>query len=105
MTAIAQYPGPGVAVFIRDPDPASVSRRVLGGRQDYAATHAERDYGIGAQILLDLGVRQMTLLTSSPTKLSALEGFGLSVVGRQPIERPANSTRGFEATAGQPVLT
>ena len=40
------------------------------------------DYGIGAQILRDLGVRDMILLTSSATKLSALEGFGLSVIER-----------------------
>lgn len=85
LKAIAAHPGPGVAVFIRDPDPTSVSRRVLGGRSAYAAQHAERDYGVGAQILLDLGVREMKLLTSSSAKLSALEGFGLRVTGRQPI--------------------
>ena len=48
-------------------------------------THATRDYGIGAQILLDLGVSKMTLLTSSQSKLAALEGFGLSIHGRMAL--------------------
>ncbi|MCW1432301.1 3,4-dihydroxy-2-butanone-4-phosphate synthase [Novosphingobium sp. JCM 18896] len=86
LAAIAAGDGPGVAVFIRDPDPASVSRRVLGGRRAYSDRHGERDYGIGAQILLDLGVGPMTLLTSSDAKLAALEGFGLEVVSRKAIE-------------------
>ncbi|WP_420145608.1 3,4-dihydroxy-2-butanone-4-phosphate synthase [Sphingobium sp.] len=82
---ISAHDGPAVAVFVRDPSPDSISRRVHGGRKEYAHTHATRDYGIGAQILLDLGVRTMTLLTSSTAKLAALEGFGLSVVGRIPM--------------------
>ncbi len=45
-----------------------------------------RDYGIGAQILRDLGVRQMQLLTNNPKKIVGLEGYGLKVVGRFPIE-------------------
>ncbi|NLU49842.1 MAG: bifunctional 3,4-dihydroxy-2-butanone-4-phosphate synthase/GTP cyclohydrolase II [Syntrophomonadaceae bacterium] len=45
-----------------------------------------RDYGIGAQILVDLGVRQMRLMTNNPKKIRGLEGYGLSVVERVPIE-------------------
>ena len=45
-----------------------------------------RDYGIGAQILVDLGVKQMRLLTNNPRKIAGLEGYGLEVVGRVPIE-------------------
>lgn len=45
-----------------------------------------RDYGIGAQILVDLGVRKMRLMTNNPKKLVGLEGYGLSVVERVPIE-------------------
>jgi 3,4-dihydroxy 2-butanone 4-phosphate synthase/GTP cyclohydrolase II len=41
-----------------------------------------RDYGIGAQILVDLGVRSMRLLTNNPDKRAGLEGYGLTVVGR-----------------------
>ncbi len=45
-----------------------------------------RDYGIGAQILVDLGVRRMKLITNNPKKLIGLDGYGLSVVDRVPIE-------------------
>ena len=44
-----------------------------------------RDYGVGAQILLDLGVRDMVLLSNTERTIVGLEGYGLSVVGRQPI--------------------
>jgi 3,4-dihydroxy 2-butanone 4-phosphate synthase/GTP cyclohydrolase II len=47
-----------------------------------------RDYGIGAQILRDLGVRKMRLLTNNPKKIVGLEGYGLEVVDRLPIEIP-----------------
>ncbi|MFA6117970.1 MAG: 3,4-dihydroxy-2-butanone-4-phosphate synthase [Sphingomonas sp.] len=85
LSAIAAHDGPAVAVFVQDPDPVSISARIKGGRQAYHETHAIRDYGVGAQILRDLGVQEMILLTSSNDKLTALEGFGLSVVGRLPI--------------------
>lgn len=49
-----------------------------------------RDYGIGAQILRDLGVRKMKLLTNNPVKIIGLKGYGLEVVERIPIEIPAN---------------
>ena len=52
----------------------------LGFRADH------RDYGVGAQILYDLGVRRMRLLTNNPTKFRALEGYGLEIVGREPLE-------------------
>ncbi|MGH2673605.1 MAG: bifunctional 3,4-dihydroxy-2-butanone-4-phosphate synthase/GTP cyclohydrolase II [Actinomycetota bacterium] len=45
-----------------------------------------RDYGIGAQILVDLGVRSMRLLTNNPSKRAGLEGYGLSIVEREPLE-------------------
>jgi 3,4-dihydroxy 2-butanone 4-phosphate synthase/GTP cyclohydrolase II len=47
-----------------------------------------RDYGIGAQVLRDLGVRKMRLLTNNPKKIIGLEGYGLEVVERVPIEMP-----------------
>jgi 3,4-dihydroxy 2-butanone 4-phosphate synthase / GTP cyclohydrolase II len=49
-----------------------------------------RDYGIGAQILRDLGVRQMRLMTNNPKKIIGLEGYGLKVVERVPLEIPPN---------------
>jgi 3,4-dihydroxy 2-butanone 4-phosphate synthase/GTP cyclohydrolase II len=45
-----------------------------------------RDYGIGAQILRDLGVRQLRLMTNNPRKRVALGGYGLEVVERVPLE-------------------
>jgi len=45
-----------------------------------------RNYGIGAQILHDLGVRKMRLITNNPRKIKGLEGYGLSVVERVPVE-------------------
>ena len=50
----------------------------------------KRDYGIGSQILYDLGVRQIRLLTNNPKKIYGLEGFGLEVVERIPIKVESN---------------
>lgn len=49
-----------------------------------------RDYGIGAQILVDLGVKQIRLLTNNPRKIVGLEGYGLKVVERVPLEIEPN---------------
>ena len=49
-----------------------------------------RDYGIGAQILRELGIRKMILLTNNPKKVVGLKGYGLEIVKRIPIEIPAN---------------
>ncbi|MBW1988022.1 MAG: bifunctional 3,4-dihydroxy-2-butanone-4-phosphate synthase/GTP cyclohydrolase II [Deltaproteobacteria bacterium] len=49
-----------------------------------------RNYGIGAQILVDLGVRKMRLMTNNPKKMVGLEGYGLSLVEQVPLEIPAN---------------
>jgi len=49
-----------------------------------------RDYGIGAQILKDLGVRKMRLMTNNPRKIKGLEGYGLEVVDRIPIQMEEN---------------
>jgi len=48
----------------------------------------ERDYGIGAQMLIDLGVSKIRLLTNNPKKYTALQGYGLEIVERVPIEIP-----------------
>ena len=50
-----------------------------------------RDYGIGAQILSDLGVRKIKLLTNNPRKIIGLNAYGLDIVERIPIEIPSNS--------------
>ena len=49
-----------------------------------------RDYGVGMQILIDLGVKRMRLLTNNPTKRAGLEGYGLEVVERVPIQAKVN---------------
>jgi 3,4-dihydroxy 2-butanone 4-phosphate synthase/GTP cyclohydrolase II len=88
----------GVIVLIREPRPTSLSDRVrarLGdvnnpadalsdflsdqGRQVAAAAAGLRDYGVGAQILLDLGVHDMILLSDHPRNIVGLEGYGLRV--------------------------
>lgn len=50
-----------------------------------------RDYGIGAQILKDLGIKNMRLLTNNPRKIAGLEGYDLTIVERVPIQMPARS--------------
>jgi 3,4-dihydroxy 2-butanone 4-phosphate synthase/GTP cyclohydrolase II len=52
-----------------------------------------RDYGVGAQILHELGLRNILLLTNNPPKVAALEGFGLEVVGNVPLGAPASEQR------------
>ena len=84
LRAIAEYDGAGAAVFIRDSNPAWLSERY--GQPDVSQTeNVLRDYGVGAQILIDLGVRDMLLLTSSKTVLPGSAGYGLRILGRQPL--------------------
>jgi 3,4-dihydroxy 2-butanone 4-phosphate synthase/GTP cyclohydrolase II len=47
-----------------------------------------RDYGVGAQILVELGVRRMRIMTNNPKKMVGLDGYGLTVTARVPIEIP-----------------
>jgi 3,4-dihydroxy 2-butanone 4-phosphate synthase/GTP cyclohydrolase II len=49
-----------------------------------------REYGIGAQILVDIGVKEIRLLTNNPKKVIGLEGYGLNIVDQLPIKAPAN---------------
>lgn len=51
-----------------------------------------RDYGIGAQILVELGIKSMRLLTNNPAKRAGLEGYGLSIVERVPLRSAATSS-------------
>jgi len=50
-----------------------------------------RDYGIGAQILKDIGVKKLRLLTNNPKKIKGLEGYGLEIIERVPIQMEANA--------------
>jgi 3,4-dihydroxy 2-butanone 4-phosphate synthase/GTP cyclohydrolase II len=86
LRAIGAHDGAGVAVFLRDPNPAWLSERYGGGLEaNQGRDNALRDYGVGAQILNDLGVREMTLLTRTPVRPAALEGYGLKIVDTVPL--------------------
>ncbi|MGY4802779.1 3,4-dihydroxy-2-butanone-4-phosphate synthase [Teichococcus aerofrigidensis] len=80
--------GRGVVVMIRDVKPTAISERVRAGR-DRTAPPELRDYGIGAQILADLGVREMILLSNHPRPIVGLEGYGLTVAETRRIEDSA----------------
>jgi len=55
-----------------------------------------RDYGIGAQILLDLGLSSIRILTNNPRKIVGMEGYGITVTGREPLEvEPGEFNRGY----------
>jgi 3,4-dihydroxy 2-butanone 4-phosphate synthase/GTP cyclohydrolase II len=76
--------GRGVIVLLREPQPTSLSQRLSPAAAGPGGGEL-RDYGVGAQILLDLGVREMVLLTNARKTIVGLDGYGLSVVGRRPI--------------------
>ncbi|WP_207478962.1 3,4-dihydroxy-2-butanone-4-phosphate synthase [Arenibaculum pallidiluteum] len=79
--------GRGVVVLLREPQPTSLSARVRAMLQEPGGGASElRDYGIGAQILADLGVRDMILLSNRRRAIIGLDGYGLHVVGHQPID-------------------
>lgn len=83
----------GVVVLIREPHPTALSDRIkrnLGDAPTVAQAsvdpgHILRDYGVGAQILLDLGVRDMILLSNTQHTIVGLEGYGLRVVEQKSI--------------------
>ncbi len=88
--------GRGVIVLIREPWVSSLSEHLRAEAGEFEETeHAEsnpvlRDYGVGAQILVDLGVRDMVLLTNSNRLIVGIEAYGLRVVERRPIPRETN---------------
>ncbi|MDB5673983.1 MAG: 3,4-dihydroxy-2-butanone 4-phosphate synthase, partial [Sphingomonas bacterium] len=77
--------GSGIVVFLRSPAldlTACVIRARDEGREDVSAAKVEvREYGIGAQILNDLGVRRMTLLTNTTHSFVGIDGHGIEIVG------------------------
>tara|TARA_B100000676_G_C18088847_1_gene857602 strand:- start:5432 stop:6565 length:1134 start_codon:yes stop_codon:yes gene_type:complete len=78
--------GRGIIVLIREPLPTSLSDRVREKMGEEISSNAElRDYGVGAQILLDLGVKDMILLSNTHRNIVGLEGYGLSVVEQRSI--------------------
>ena len=98
--------GRGVMVIIREPwaeklsnqvrarhnsptDPAAASSEVAVAADDgrETASPALRDFGVGAQILADLGLKEIVLLTNRARLIKGIEGFGLTVVGHRPIKK------------------
>ncbi len=86
MQAIAGE-GRGVVVVLRDWRPDGLSRQVRHGRDRRGPPAEIRDYGIGAQILADLGLREIVRLSDNPRPVVGLEGYGLSVVETRPIPK------------------
>jgi 3,4-dihydroxy 2-butanone 4-phosphate synthase/GTP cyclohydrolase II len=76
--------GRGVVVLLRDPRPDALSIRLKRGTTQAIAPEI-RDYGIGAQILDDLGVKRIIRLSNNPRPLIGLEGYGLQVLETRPI--------------------
>jgi 3,4-dihydroxy 2-butanone 4-phosphate synthase/GTP cyclohydrolase II len=103
MEAIAAQ-GEGIVVYIRGHEGRGIGLRhkleayaLQDGGLDTVEANVElgfqpdaRDYGVGAQILVDLGVSTMRLLTNNPTKRAGLEGHGLKIVERVPLESAPN---------------
>jgi len=60
-----------------------------------------REYGVGAQILTDLGLTSIRLMTNNPRKIVGIEGYGLKVTGREPIELPNEHNEGYLKTKNE----
>ncbi|MGZ3298190.1 MAG: hypothetical protein ACXU8O_04180 [Asticcacaulis sp.] len=80
MKALEAHDGPGVMVLLRDADPKVLSTRFSADETTPLGGRGLRDYGVGAQILLDLGVRDMIALSGTRPRPAALEGYGLSII-------------------------
>lgn len=77
--------GSGVVVLLREPVRTALSDRIRTRSGQPPESSDLRDYGIGAQILLDLGITEMTLLSNSEKSVVGLEGYGLTISGWQAI--------------------
>lgn len=78
--------GRGAVVLIRESRPTALSQRVAKAAETKPVPYELRDYGIGAQILLDLGVKDMVLLSNTKRTIVGLEGYGLNVVEQRAID-------------------
>ena len=82
--------GRGVFLYVVPPR-LSLSGEVEAGTRPVPANRF-RDFGLGAQVLAELGVKRLRLLTDNPKRMVSLHGFGIEVVETVPIERPARGT-------------
>ncbi len=89
--------GEGVILYLKR-ESAAIAGDINGPRRSKPSTHLNspeadfRDYGIGAQILRDIGVRQMVLLSDKPPRLANLPGYGLEIVGHAPLSSEGEAT-------------
>ena len=86
--------GRGIVVLIREPQPDSLSERLkrrLEATPSKESGHELRDYGVGAQILLDLGVSNLILLSNHPRTIIGIDGYGLTVVEQRAIAGTAGA--------------
>ena len=84
--------GRGVVVVLRQTKPTFVTDVLARRAEDDVARRRVKEYGVGAQILLDLGLKDMILLTDTPEKKAvALDGYGLDIVGTHAIRGKAKS--------------
>ncbi len=88
--------GSGVIVIIREPSGAALTERFRHGKDETEDESPERqkprvlrDYGVGAQILLDLGIRDMILLSATKRSIVGLDGYGLRVVEQRAVPQPS----------------
>ncbi|KAG8047408.1 hypothetical protein GUJ93_ZPchr0008g13799 [Zizania palustris] len=111
--AIIEKTGRGVVVYLRGHEGRGIGlghklraynlqddgRDTVEANEDLGLPVDSREYGIGAQILRDLGVRTMMLMTNNPAKYTGLKGYGLSVLGRVPLLTPiTNENRRYMET-------
>ena len=96
MRLIAKAPEPGVIVFVNTMQPGAIAERLgLKSAAPRDPSAPIREYGVGAQILRELGVRSMIYLSDTqPTRLAGLDGYGLTIEGwRHLTEEPENEMR------------
>jgi 3,4-dihydroxy 2-butanone 4-phosphate synthase / GTP cyclohydrolase II len=96
MRLIAKAPEPGVIVFVNTMQPGAIAERLgLKSAAPRDPSAPIREYGVGAQILRELGVRSMIYLSDTqPTRLAGLDGYGLTIEGwRHLSEEPENEKR------------
>ncbi len=80
----------GVVVLIRETRATNLSERItaeLGAKADGGDGAQLRDYGVGAQILIELGVKNLILLSNTPKRVVGIEGYGLNIVETRELER------------------
>jgi 3,4-dihydroxy 2-butanone 4-phosphate synthase/GTP cyclohydrolase II len=100
--------GVGVVLYVHNKARSSLSRsferqllRIGGNRAPAGASEALRDFGLGAQVLAELGLRKIQLLSNSERKIVGIEGFGIEVVRRVPVDH--DDGRRLNQIAGGPA--